>query len=112
MTDSCSDFSADEYTTIFSRNFTTVYVQRAMRGGYRPNFVAHTGAFDAVWSLAEALRLTEDMRINNTTTDKCNASELPGELVRLNDFEYSNALMGCVVKSNLESVNFTGVTVS
>ena len=89
-----------------------MYTLRALKENYRPNFASHTGAFDAVWSLAEALKLTEEMRVNNKTTEKCNLTELPGELVPLNEFEYSNAYMGCVIKSSLETVNFTGVTVS
>ena len=87
------------------------YLQRAKLTNYRPN-IASTGVFDAVWSLAEALRLTEDMRVNNNMTENCNSSELTGELVPLNEFEYTNALMGCVIRNNLNSLSFTGVRVS
>ena len=37
---------------------------------------------------------------------------LYGELVPLNEFNYSNAFMGCVIRYNFHRVNFSGMTVS
>ena len=72
-------------------------------------------AFDAMWTVAQVLNYTEDMRLQNksknaTELEEC--SHLPGELVPLNEFKYSNAFMGCVMRSNYYKVNFTGVSVS
>ena len=92
-------------------DFVGMYIERAALTGYSPN-IAITGAFDAVWSLGVALNITEGMRLGNETTDNCNASELAGELVPLDEFDYTNTLMGCVVRNNLQSLSFSGVTVS
>ena len=72
-------------------------------------------AFDTTWTVAQVLNYTEEMRLQNqsknaTEFDGC--SHLPGELVPLNEFEYSNAFMGCVMRSNYYKVDFTGVSVS
>ena len=71
-------------------------------------------AFDALWTLALVLNKTEEIRLNATTkreqSEVC--SHLDGELVPLNEFNYSNAFMGCVMKENYKKANFTGVSVS
>ena len=38
--------------------------------------------------------------------------EAEGSLVPLHMFNYSNALMGCIIRWSLEQTNFIGVTVS
>ena len=60
------------------------------------------------------LKKTEEMRNatvsrKNSEFEKCN--HLYGELVPLDEFNYSNAFMGCVMKENFYKVNFTGVSV-
>ena len=67
-------------------------------------------AFDTIWTLALALNKTEEMRLNNITTERC--SDLTGELVPLSQFNYSNAYMGCIIKEHFHKVNFTGVSVN
>ena len=76
--------------------------------------VMYAQAFDAIWTIAQVLHDTEEMRINQTSRVSVheNCRDLPGELVSLNKFNYSNAFMGCVIKYNFHKVNFTGVTVS
>ena len=71
-------------------------------------------AFDAIWTIAQVLNYTEEMTINqiNRSSVHENCRDLPGELVPLDEFNYSNAFMGCVIKYNFYKVNFTGVTVS
>ena len=72
-------------------------------------------AFDAMWTVARVLNYTEEMRLQNISKSDPELEEcghLPGELVPLNKFNYSNAFMGCVIKSNYHKVNFTGVSVS
>ena len=60
------------------------------------------------------LNKTEQMRLSILTKSHPqfeNCSHLDGELVPLNEFNYSNAFMGCVMKENFHRVNFTGVSV-
>ena len=103
---------------------------------------AYAAAFDTTWTIAQALNYTEQMRLQTMTEkgtltqtdplsdiqqtcsnvtenpEKCaiekitNCTDLYGELVALNDFNYSNAFMGCVIKYNLHQVNFSGMAVS
>ena len=72
-------------------------------------------AFDTMWTVAQVLNYTEEMRLQNLSKDATefeDCAHLEGELVPLNEFTYSNAFMGCVMKNNYYKVNFTGVTVS
>ena len=72
----------------------------------------HPIAFDAVWALAAALNATEEMRGSDEMVNQTNCKELVGELVPLNEFNYSNEFMGCVLKYNLQQTDFLGVSVS
>ena len=72
-------------------------------------------AFDAMCSMAQMLNYTEQMRLeglpgNHSDFKYCR--HLDGELVPLDEFNYSNAFMGCVMRDNYYKVNFTGVSVS
>ena len=49
---------------------------------------------------------------NVSKNDSETCSNLEGELVPLDEFNYSNAYMGCVMKENYHNVNFTGVSVN
>ena len=72
-------------------------------------------AFDAIWTLAMTLNYTEELRIRNNTQEiinKTDCHDLRGELVPLNEFQYTNAFMGCVIKHYLHETKFVGVTVS
>ena len=51
---------------------------------------------------------SERVRIN----DSSGCSHLSGNLVNLEDFDYQNELMGCVLRKSFHEVNFTGITVS
>ena len=94
---------------------------------------AYAAAFDTTWTIAQALNYTEQMRLqtadplsniqqtcSNVTEnpERCviekitNCTDLYGELVSLNEFNYSNAFMGCVIKYNFHQVNFSGMAVS
>lgn len=70
-------------------------------------------AFDTMWTVGLVLNYTEEMRLQNESAETYKScSNLPGNLVPLNEFNYSNAFMGCVIRNNFENVNFTGVSVS
>ena len=65
--------------------------------------------FDAAWAMAIGLHIaSEKVRMNDST----GCSDLPGELVPLEDFGYLNEKMGCVLRKSFQVVNFHGITVS
>ena len=91
-----------------------MYKKKLLEMGYRANTV-HAIAFDTIWTVAQVLNYTEEMRLQNLSKDAAefeDCDHLEGELVPLNEFTYSNAFMGCVMKNNYYKVNFTGVSVS
>ena len=102
-------------STQTAKDFTGNYTER-LNNTEMMMSTLHAIAFDAVWSLALVLNYTEEMRWQNQTKGQiihgnC-SSNLTGNLVPLNEFNYSNAYMGCVMKHNFYKVNFTGVSVN
>ena len=90
-----------------------MYEEKVIAEGYR-SVTWHALAFDAIWTLANGLNLTETMRKSKTSEEirkETNCGNLTGELVPLNEFEYSNAFMGCIMKYNFHQTKFLGVTV-
>ena len=87
-------------------NFTELY--KTALNVYEAT-TANAIAFDAVWALAEALNKTEEMRLDNETVANC--TDFDGDLVPLDQFNYSNGLMGCVLKYTLHQTDFLGVSV-
>ena len=84
----------------------------ASGGLYNYSFVASL-AYDAVWTLAFALNSTMEMvNAGDISGTGCDRQMLSGELVPLERFNYSNALMGCVMRWNIQQTNFSGVSVS
>ena len=68
--------------------------------------------YDALWALALALNETMTMvnAVNvNTSETGCEAME--GSVVPLHEFDYSNALMSCLIQWNLQRTKFSGVSV-
>ncbi len=71
-------------------------------------------AFDALWTFALALNRTSEMVQSSTRQGIANLTgcNVPGELVPLENFAYSNQFMGCVIRWNLEKTDFVGISVS
>ena len=67
--------------------------------------------YDVIWVLALALNNTMTM-INSGDISETNCGNIPGSLVPLEQFNYSNEKIGCLIQWNLQQTNFTGVTVS
>ena len=44
--------------------------------------------------------------------DDSGCEDLPGDLVPLEDFDYTNERLGCIMKQSMRDINFTGLTVS
>jgi gamma-aminobutyric acid type B receptor len=100
-------------TGFTAKNFTNTYTDRLDSTQFKTKSALHAIAFDAVWTLALVLNYTEEMRLNQSKEQAIHqncSSNLTGDLVPLNKFNYSNAYMGCVMKHNFYKVNFTGVS--
>ena len=96
-----------------ANGFTDIYNERLLRTGHT-TISTNKLAFDAMWTVAQVLNYTEEMRLQNLSKDASefeDCAHLEGELVPLNEFTYSNAFMGCIMKNNYYKVNFTGVSV-
>ena len=99
-----------------AKNFTSIYTDRLDTTEFKKKSALRAIAFDTVWTLALVLNYTEEMRLCNQSKrhavhENC-SSNLTGDLVPFNEFNYSNAYMGCVMKHNFYKVNFTGVSVN
>ena len=69
-------------------------------------------AFDGVWALALALNRTMQMvEEHDISATECGEKGLEGDLVPLHMFNYTNGLMGCVIRWSLEQTNFSGASV-
>ena len=66
-------------------------------------------AYDAVWAMAIGLD-TASERVRTGNDSGCD--HLPGDLVPLEEFDYSNAKMGCVLEESFSEISFMGITVS
>ena len=67
-------------------------------------------AYDAIWAIALGLH-TASMRLKAGDDSGC--ENIPGTLKQsLEEFDYSNKKMGCVLQESIAKVNFTGITVS
>ena len=66
-------------------------------------------AYDAVWAMAIGLD-TASKRVRMGNESGC--ENLPGDLVPLEEFDYYNAKMGCVLQESFSETSFMGITVS
>ena len=91
--------------------FSNEYMNRITSQEYLPT-IAGSLAYDAVWTLALGLNRTLDM-IERGDIDEtgCEEKGLEGDIVSLHEFNYTNGLMGCVMRWSLEQTNFKGVSV-
>ena len=67
--------------------------------------------YDVVWVLALALNKTMTM-ISSSDISQTDCEGVPGETVPLEQFNYTNEKIGCLVQWNLQQTNFNGVSVS
>ena len=47
----------------------------------------------------------------NISETRCEEEELEGDIVPLHEFNYTNGLMGCVMRWSLEQTDFIGTSV-
>ena len=65
--------------------------------------------YDAIWSIALALDMASE---KIATGNESGCDNQAGDLVPLEEFDYSNEKVGCIMKQSLDEIEFTGVTVS
>ena len=64
---------------------------------------------EGIWSLAIGL----DNAVKRIAVGNDSGCEgLPGDLVPLEEFDYTNEKVGCILRQGFAEVNFTGITVS
>ncbi len=67
-------------------------------------------AYDAMWVVAYGLDLVDKWARNATIVPECEGYS--GELVTLEQFNYTNEKMGCYLTRAFHEVNILGITVS
>ena len=72
-------------------------------------FIISGSEFDATWAMALGLQNASE-RVRRNDSRGCD--HLPGRLVPLEDLDYMNQRMGCVLIDSFQHVRFPGVTVS
>ncbi len=87
-----------------------MYLDRVENSTYFVNVPLAGISYDTIWALAKALNKTQGM-VDSGNISESGCEETPGELVDLNNFNYSNGLMGCIIRWSLAQTNFTGVVV-
>ena len=86
------------------------YEERAKRGRYSIIDQAYK-LYDVLWVLALALNNTIAM-IDNGDVHGTGCDGVPGSLVPLEEFDYSNKKIGCLIQWNIQQTDFSGLTVS
>ena len=66
-------------------------------------------AFDGVWAMAIGLDIASK-KISTGNDSGC--ENVPGDLVPLEQFNYTNMKLGCILKQSFSEINFLGITVS
>ena len=90
--------------------FEDEYSKRAISGGFDV-LDAGVRLYDVIWVLALALNNTMTM-VGNDDISQTSCSNVSGSLVPLEEFNYTNEKMGCVIQWNLQQTNFSGGSVS
>ena len=92
------------------QQFQDEYNYLAQQGGYG---ITYGGGrlYDAVWILAVALNRTMAM-VKSGDINGTGCENITGALVPLEQFQYSNEKMGCLIQYNIQITNFSGVSVS
>ena len=91
-------------------SFHDEYSRRATVGGFD---VVDAGVrlYDVMWVLAQALNNTVTM-VEGRDISFTHCDNVSGQLVPLEQFNYTNEKMGCLLQWNLQQTNFLGGSVS
>ena len=93
----------------FLQNYTTLLEMERYRSQNLSEFIISGSEFDATWAMALGLQ-TASERVRRNDSRGCD--HLPGRLVPLEELDYMNQRMGCVLMDSFQHVTFSGVTVS
>lgn len=66
-------------------------------------------AYDTVWSIALALNKSIEKIMTQNDSGCVNVT---GEIVPLEEFDYTNEMMGCILRESFAELEFQGITVS
>ena len=67
--------------------------------------------YDVLWVLALALNSTVNM-MNNREINGTGCEDYPGSVdIRLEEFDYSNKMIGCLIQWNIQRTDIYGLTV-
>ncbi len=91
-------------------SFNNNFEERGRREGFSTSGVAYN-LYDALWLFALALNDTDAM-VKNGDISGTGCESVPGSLIPLEEFSYSNGRMGCLIQWNIQQTNFYGLTVS
>ncbi|XP_019853928.1 PREDICTED: gamma-aminobutyric acid type B receptor subunit 2-like [Amphimedon queenslandica] len=64
-------------------------------------------AFDGVWTIAIALDIASKKILSR---NESGCENVPGDIVPLEQFNYTNMKLGCILRQSFSEVNFLGVT--
>ena len=91
--------------------FMNEYEERAKRGSYMIINQAYR-LYDVLWVLALALNDTIAMIDRGDDINGTGCDRVSGSLVPLEEFDYSNKKLGCLIQWNIQQTDFYGLTVS
>ncbi|KAL5471142.1 hypothetical protein EMCRGX_G029225 [Ephydatia muelleri] len=105
---SSDDYFGSTNAGIMPQQFQIEYELRAWQNGYD---VSDAGgrAYDAIWVLALALNHTMTM-VKSGNINGTHCENVTGSLVPLEQFDYSNEKMGCLIQWNIQQTNISGVS--
>ena len=93
----------------FLQNYTNLLKMEPYTSQNLMEFIISGSEFDATWAMALGLHNASE-RVRRNDSRGCD--HLPGRLVPLEDLDYMNQRMGCVLRDSFQHVSFSGVTVS
>ena len=91
-----------------SPQIENVYKQLLENGSYTP-LDFYGNAYDAMWAIALGLDIADKWSKEIENVSVCDDQQ--GEYVTLDQFNYTNKKMGCLLRESFQSINFTGITV-
>ena len=91
-------------------DFEKKYSSKATTGGFHV-IEAGFSMYDMLWVLAKALNSTMAM-VKSGNINHTGCEYFPGSLVTIENFNYTNVRMACLITWNLKNTNFLGVSVS
>ena len=93
----------------FLQNYTNLLRMEQYQSQNLSEFIISGSEFDATWAMALGLQSASE-RVRRNDSRECD--HLPGRLVPLEELDYMNQRMGCVLRDSFQHVRFPGVTVS